>query len=382
MEFSKKRLLVISHKQHKVDNNNQINTTGGFVSIINEFSNHFKEVVLCVDTIHVDRLHDTCQYRDNVKLDGNNQNQKYALLKKMRKIWIMCKKADIVYSMGPNNTGLFSMICCKFHNTPFFSSIDTDKAFRAKYLNKSKVIGFLKYLWNKYIIYNLIKILNKNVPVFITGDMFLGENKYWHQWVKSTHRSNEYNELKLEKEKKEMFSVIYVGRLSPEKNISTLIKAFKLLPEDNFELKIIGSGAFIKELKKLANDLSLGNIEFSGYISNDILKKTSMLNADLLVLPSLEERQGKVLLEAMASSVPVIGSNRCGIPSVINHNHNGLLFDPFSHKNLAETIKEIYKNDNLREKLIVNGYKYSKKHSLDKEVNKIIRVVSDRYNEE
>src|SRR5690606_3151306 len=152
---------------------------------------------------------------------------------------------------------------------------------------------------------------------------------------------------------------VFAGRLSPEKNIPLLINALAKLRRSSIqaELVVIGDGSEEEKLREIAGSLGINDfVHFVGRLAHNEILESKFLGADLLVLPSVEERQGKVLLEAMACGIPVIASNAGGIPSVITHRCNGLLFDPSSVDDLVETVKTLINDDELRFQLIRQGH--------------------------
>lgn len=125
---------------------------------------------------------------------------------------------------------------------------------------------------------------------------------------------------------------LYVGRLSPEKNLRTLILAFNKFPA--LQLNIIGSGPELAALQSIA----CSNIVFLGYQDNDILWKYYQEN-DVFVLPSYKEPWGLVVEEALNNGIPVIVSDKVGcIGEVVIHEFNGLIFNVESESNLEDTI--------------------------------------------
>lgn len=146
---------------------------------------------------------------------------------------------------------------------------------------------------------------------------------------------------KLTDSKTDPFMVGYLGRLSYEKGVDILIRAIGLIDEDIHGL-IVGDGPEKESLEKLTQKLGISDrIKWEdavGYIEiPSVLKKF-----DLMVLPSRttkfwKEQFGRVLIEAMASGVPVIGSYSGEIPNVIGD--NGILFEENNHEKLAEAIK-------------------------------------------
>lgn len=113
---------------------------------------------------------------------------------------------------------------------------------------------------------------------------------------------------------------IYVGRLSPEKNIDFLIDVFNDLPFLN--LNIVGFGPQEEYLKSLASS----NIIFHGAVDNSLLYEKYLCN-DAFILPSKSEPWGMVVEEAFNNGLPVIVSNMVGCAPEIVNDSNGLIFD-------------------------------------------------------
>lgn len=122
---------------------------------------------------------------------------------------------------------------------------------------------------------------------------------------------------------KEKRSICFVGRLEPQKNLLNLIQALK---DTGIHLLCYGEGSQLELLKQHAKDHQV-NVSFLGRIPNEELP-AALNTCEIFILPSLFEGNPKVLLEAMACGLPVIGTNVEGISSIIQHNHNGILCEP------------------------------------------------------
>lgn len=161
--------------------------------------------------------------------------------------------------------------------------------------------------------------------------------------------------------------ILFVGRVSPEKGVHILLQAFKQIVNDlpkDFKLVIAGpltSTFNSAEISGYANAVmsytkeKLGErIVFTGAIDRNSLR-ILYSNAYCFVLPSLAEAFGMVLLEAMASGTPPIGSTAGGIPDIIIDNVNGLLFRKGDWRDLANKILLIIQDRALRNKLALNS---------------------------
>tara|TARA_Y100000310_G_scaffold315547_1_gene366228 strand:+ start:391 stop:1572 length:1182 start_codon:yes stop_codon:yes gene_type:complete len=160
-------------------------------------------------------------------------------------------------------------------------------------------------------------------------------------------------------------NILFVGRIVEQKGLKYLIKAIKKINDKNIKLLIIGKGPYINNLKQLIKSLNIENqVEFLGSKNQKEISHYYNL-ADIFVLPSVTtktgtEALGLVLVEAMACKTPVIGSSSGGIKDIIKDNETGLIFQEKNSDELANKILEILNNNQLKNKIINNGFKFSK----------------------
>ena len=133
------------------------------------------------------------------------------------------------------------------------------------------------------------------------------------------------------------FKIGTIGRLVPQKNYPTLLKAFSIAKEQesHISLHIVGDGYLKKDLQNLAKEFQIeDSIAWLGRTE----KITEFLEQlDLFILASEYEGFGLVLLEAMHSGVPILAANNSAIPEVLGINYPGL-FETFDHNSLAARI--------------------------------------------
>lgn len=134
--------------------------------------------------------------------------------------------------------------------------------------------------------------------------------------------------------------ILFVGSLIERKGVRYLIDAFRLImaSHPDYSLVVIGEGPQRESLEKLAADFPEGKVAFLGALSQAEIKRW-MQTARVFVLPSLEEGQGVVLVEALACGTPCVASNVGGIPDVIIPEVGGLV-PPRDSKALADAIDE------------------------------------------
>ena len=151
--------------------------------------------------------------------------------------------------------------------------------------------------------------------------------------------------------------MVCVGRLSPEKGQTGLLRVFAQLRtgHPDLTLRLVGDGPDRDALERLSQELSVGDaVTFAGRLPEpDTL--VEIAKADLLVLPSFMEGLPIVLMEAMALGVPVIASRVAGIPELVVDGKTGLLFAPSNWDELAQCIARLLGDKALCATLAQNG---------------------------
>jgi len=133
--------------------------------------------------------------------------------------------------------------------------------------------------------------------------------------------------------------IAYLGRLSREKGIGTLIKAVNGMKST--ELLIAGSGPSGASLESLRSSLGAGNIRFAGHLNGDEVGEF-INRAKFVIIPSeYYENCPLSILETMASGKPVIGAAIGGIPELIENGEDGLLFEAGNVDDLREKIARL-----------------------------------------
>jgi glycogen(starch) synthase len=135
--------------------------------------------------------------------------------------------------------------------------------------------------------------------------------------------------------------VVFVGRVVRGKGVLTLVKAFSRLRTPGIELVFVGDGPARIEVERLARRLGVADrIQVTGFVPH--ARVPALLgSADLLVLPSLYEELGTVLIEALHAGLPVVASRVGGIPEVVEDGVTGLLVPPSDADALARAIDTV-----------------------------------------
>ena len=171
-------------------------------------------------------------------------------------------------------------------------------------------------------------------------------------------------------------TLIFVGRLHPVKGIQYLIEAMAIVYQKipDIKLVIVGDGVERPTLEKQVKELDLNEcIQFLGQVPQEKMPDI-MHQADILVLPSLSEGFPTVLLEAMASGLPIIATSVRGIPDLIDDGINGYLVNTKKSGEMADRILTLMLNDDVRKEMSVNNREKAKMFTWDKVADKVEKV--------
>lgn len=174
----------------------------------------------------------------------------------------------------------------------------------------------------------LIGTYNKTKRILVVGKYLYSifperYHKKMEVYCENTIDSKKYKMI-LNRDNKKI-KLLYVGRFIPFKAVNLLIRALKLLKDENSEIEyyltLIGGGEeYFEYCKVLANDLGVSsNLEFLGRIRREEIVEFYQ-TCDIFCFPSLKETSGNVLLEAMSCGIPVIVADRGGPAELVDMN--------------------------------------------------------------
>ncbi|MBQ6098277.1 MAG: glycosyltransferase family 4 protein [Methanobrevibacter sp.] len=172
----------------------------------------------------------------------------------------------------------------------------------------------------------------------------------WNSVDINKFSSKENNTFKEENKLLDKPIVLFVGNLIKRKNVDSLLEAKKIANSDYY-LVIVGDGPLFKKLNQKVEDENIRDVIFLGS-RNDV--ENIIPSCDVLVLPSLSESFGLVLIEALACGKPVIGSNVGGITEIINDDV-GLLVNPTKISSIASAIDKVINDVEFRVGLSLNA---------------------------
>lgn len=256
----------------------------------------------------------------------------------LRDYYLLCPKSTMYRN---NQNCLKQCLDCKLYSFPkkrFSHTVEAVVGISNFILNKHFQYGYFAQAKIKKIVYNSVK-----QPIPMVKDLSQREIVFG-----------------------------FVGRLSYEKGVDLICKAFIELKKEgiNNQLLIFGKSLDEKYEKRLKNNYEFSNINFAGYLKpEDIYKRI-----DVLIVPSLwQEPFGRIVIEAYSYGIPVIANNVGGLAELVNGNETGFLFDN-SINDLLNKIRIIIKQKEVFKKMVVNAMTYHTRFNQEQTIAQHIKI--------
>ena len=182
---------------------------------------------------------------------------------------------------------------------------------------------------------------------------------------------------------KDSFLIGCIARIEPNKSQITLLKALKEIKIEKSILVFCGNidnQEYYSNLLAYSKDIGIS----SKVIFLDFTEDVPMLMNcfDVFILPTLSETYGLVIIEAMASGIPVIAVNRGGVPEIITHKESGFLIEPDSHSKLAEYLETIYTDSDIKNHFVENAFNtIEEKFEETTQTDKFFKVIENTIKE-
>jgi len=172
--------------------------------------------------------------------------------------------------------------------------------------------------------------------------------------------------------------LLFAGRLSEEKQPHVAVDVFEALAGEfpGLQLDVIGQSgpdpAYAQLLQaRIASSPFHERIHCHGQVKNP---SVFYRVADILTVPSLHEGFGRVLVEAMATGLPVVAFKTGGIPEVLEDGKQGFLIPPGEHSKMVSAVRRLLEDADLRLKMGETGYARARVFSLGKHIEKICQL--------
>lgn len=169
--------------------------------------------------------------------------------------------------------------------------------------------------------------------------------------------------------------VFSVGELNQNKNQKVIIRAISMLRDNTVHYFLAGNGPLRNELEQLAEKLGIkDNVHFLGY-RRDI--PSLLKNADVYAFPSMREGLGMASIEAMATGLPIVTSNRHGINDYSEHGKTGFKYDPDDAEGFAKGIRAILDDEELSKKMGEYNIEVSSRFTIDASMERMSEIYGE-----
>ena len=256
---------------------------------------------------------------------------------------------SLIHVTTPLTMGLYGIRGAKKMQIPLVASYHTHFDM---YLNYYRMMWASPLLW-KYMKWfysqaDRIFVPSEETKLHLEGQGF-SDLSIWGRGVDcSAYTPEKRNDSLREKYKIEKkYILLYVGRLAPEKDLDTLEKTIKYLPEevkDQVHWLIVGDGPMKKELMEKTRG---EDVTFTGYATGEELAGI-YASSDLFVFPSASETFGNVVLEAFASGLPAVVANKGGVTNIVEHNQTGRIAEAHRYQSFIHHIIDMLDEDRLQ----------------------------------
>jgi glycosyltransferase involved in cell wall biosynthesis len=272
-------------------------------------------------------------------------------------------RPDLIHVLNPVSLGLAGVWYARTRGIPLVASYHTD------------VPGFAArwgWGWVNPLLWAFFRTLhnfaNLNLAPSRVTQRELQANsfkrvKVWGRGVDTdlftpARRSREWRE-RLSDGRPDALLLLYVGRLSVEKRVHWLRPLLDALP--GARLALVGDGPARASLETLFAGTPT---VFTGYLRGADLAH-AYAAADIFVFPAMNETLGNVVLEAMASGLPVVAPRSGGLLDHLTHGHNGLLFEPFEPGDLAANVGHLARFPEYARRLSAAGRRHAESRRWD-----------------
>ncbi|MBD2019971.1 glycosyltransferase family 1 protein [Leptolyngbya sp. FACHB-36] len=268
---------------------------------------------------------------------------------------------DIVHVVNPAVLGLAGLFYAKLYNLPLVASYHTHLPEYLQHYGLGMLEGLLWELLKAGHNQAALNLCTSTAMMQALTEHGIERVDLWQRGVDTetfqphlatlemrSHLSQGYPDAPL---------LLYVGRLSAEKEIDRIKPVMQAIP--NARLALVGDGPHRQALEQ---HFAGTPTHFVGYLQGRELA-AAFASADAFVFPSRTETLGLVLLEAMAAGCPVVAARSGGIPDIVEDGVNGFLFDPTDERGAIAATQRLLADPSERETLRRNARREAERWS-------------------
>ncbi|WP_459129379.1 glycosyltransferase family 4 protein [Guggenheimella bovis] len=280
-------------------------------------------------------------------------------------------KPDVVHVITEGPLGLHAQHYARDEKIPFIASYTTNLPLYAGLYTfeamKPLMEAYVKHV-HQHAVMNLVPSEHSKAQL---EEMGLENNVIWKRGI-DTEKYYPNPERKLEKKK----NLLYVGRVALEKKIDVLIRLAELLNEKNYDftLHIVGDGPILEDLK----GKNTPNVIYHGFKRGEELYEMYR-NQDVFVFSSESETYGNVIMEAMASGLPVISIFKGGVTENVKDGFNGYAIMENEAEEYVKALDKLFESEEHYWTLSKNAREYTLQRSWETLTKELLELYKEAY---
>jgi glycosyltransferase involved in cell wall biosynthesis len=230
----------------------------------------------------------------------------------------------------------------------------------------------------------LYRLLARRLRITVVGTEIAGhyggERSALHTMTVSLIRTADVAPAPPERDWSKTVRLLTVGRIDKEKNPMLLLDALHKLEQERpgrYSLTWVGRGPMEEAVRRRASELDLGQcVELRGYVAFGPQLLGLYRTAHAFVHVSRTEGVPQVLIEALATGLPIVATDVGGVGAALDHGGAGLLVGPDNAAALVRSLTSITEDESLRRRLATRGLELAREHTLDVEVERVARFIA------
>jgi glycosyltransferase involved in cell wall biosynthesis len=277
--------------------------------------------------------------------------------------WLDEKEIDLVVATTPGPVSLIGLFASRLLDTPIIGQYHTNVPEYAFRIIGDKTIGRMVKGYTAWFYNQMTQV---SAPTYATREV-IARNGIDPRKVRVVRRGVDSDKFRPDFKDDQFWTghglsgkntLVYIGRVSVEKNLPFLAKCFKRLVDEmgvQAELGIVGEGPYLDKMKE---ELEGYPVAFTGYLKGDELA-AAYASSDVMVFPSTTDTFGNVVLESLASGTPALVSDLGGPSEIVHHNETGLILPAGDMRRWTEAMAEVLLDVEKRDRMGKNSRSYA-----------------------
>ena len=279
--------------------------------------------------------------------------------------WIDENEIDLVVATTPGPVGLIGMFAARMLDTPVIGQYHTNVPEYAFRIIGDRTIGRIVQAYTAWFYNQMEEVL---APTYATREVMAG-NGIQSGKVTIVPRGVDSQRFDPALAQGDFWTMrglgdkptlVYVGRVSLEKNLPFLAQVFKQLIDErklDVQLAIVGDGPYLEKMKQ---ELEGYPVVFTGYLSGDALA-AAYASSDLMMFPSTTDTFGNVVLESMACGTPALVSDVGGPSEIVHHNETGIVLPAGHQRRWLDAVENLLGDPTRLQRMSKNARDYAER---------------------